>query len=58
MRGRTYVSARAVDLAVVLGVVIYNIHGTATIMLADRVLGMVCTTTDNPLLLGRFVSFL
>lgn len=52
---KTHVSARAVQLAVVLSVEVNNIHSTAAVVLNDLVRGVVGTTTDNPSLVTRLV---
>lgn len=53
-----YVAARSVDLAVVLGVEVDDVDGTAAIVLDDLVLSVVSATTDDPGLLASLVVFL
>lgn len=52
------VAARAVELAVVLGVEVDDVDGAAAVVLDDLVRGVVGAAADDPGLLAGLVSFL
>jgi len=43
----TTVSTRSVNLAIILGIEVDNVHMTTTIVLDDFVIGLECATADN-----------
>jgi predicted thioredoxin/glutaredoxin len=57
MMGITYISARAVKLAIVVNVEVNDVDCSAAIVLDDLVRCVVSTTTDDPGLLSGLVFF-